>query len=443
MVRLMKEIVSRGLHDIEFLRSSVENFDQFLSALKTEEVETREDVRDAARLMGAERKLVFLLGPMVARSANGYELSRLVANLAFLCGQPESVFFLFQGCNELGAWEMGCAPDRLPGDLSLEDTSATELLRNVWEADVDVQRGLDALGMIRAAEAGDVKALVLLGVDPFAIFPDSERTRNALGGLDLLVRTTMFTPREGETAEIVFPSTAITEADGTYINTEGRVQRVSKIVDPPGTARPNARFLIDLAGKLGPAMGFLTAKDVFEEIRAICPKWRNLSWVDLGRPGGVSLWNGDGRDGEQSGTPQFAAFLPDSRPSNSEAPPERPWKVIPEERTVQPGDGIVSGRSYRLARFTQDDVARMNRVDASTIGAKSGSSLVLRSDVGEVKVRLVVDPEVPPSGIVVPSGGPGYMLQRLISWPKEEDALWVGTVSLCPLSWRRSDGARV
>ena len=223
----------------------------------------------------------------------------------------------------------------------------------------------------------------------------------------------------------------MTEADGTYINTEGRVQRMLKIVDPPGAARPNARFLIDLAGKLGPAMGFLTARDVFEEIRTVCPNWNHLSWADVGQRGGVPLPSGDGRDvplSEQSVQRRFAAYpLPDSYASAPEPHPDRPWKVIPEERMVHPGDGVVSSRSYRLARFAHQDVARMNPVDASAIGLEKGGWVVLRSYVGEAKVKLVLDPDVPPSGIVLPSGGPSYVLQRLLSWPDED----------LPLSWDR------
>jgi formate dehydrogenase (NADP+) alpha subunit len=431
MVQFMKELVACGLQDTDFLSNQVEDSEQLLSALRTDAAEIREDVRHAVGLMSAGGNVVFLLGPLVAGSTNSYLLSRLVANLAFLLGQPESLFFLFQGCNEPGAREMGCVANRLPGDLSPEDPSARNTLSKVWESDVVFEPGLDAMGMIRSAEAGDLRALLLIGVEPFAVFPDTERTRKALSGVDLIVRTAMFSSRGEEVANVLFPSTAMTEADGTFINTEGRVQRISKIVDPPGAARPNARFLIDLAGKLGSAMGFLTAKDVFEEIRTVCPNWTDLSWADMGQRGGVPLPSGDGRDGlrgEQSADKRFVAYpLPESSAPASDAHPDRPWKVIPEETMVHPGDGVVSSRSYRLARFKHSDVARVNPADASAIGVEKGGWVVLRSDVGEAKVKLVLDPYVPPSGIVIPSGGPSYVLQRLISWPDEE----------LPVAWDR------
>ena len=176
------------------MSANVRNSEELLSALRTDATETRDDVRNAVQLMSTGGKVIFLLGPLVARSSEAYLLTRLVANLAFLCGQPESLFFLFQGCNEPGAREMGCAPNRLPGDLPLEDMSARDTLGKAWESDVVSKPGLDAMGMIRSAEAGDLKALVLLGVEPFAVFPDTERTRKALAGMDLVVRTAMFSP---------------------------------------------------------------------------------------------------------------------------------------------------------------------------------------------------------------------------------------------------------
>ncbi len=423
MMQLMRELVINRLQHDDFLQSHVQNADEFFSRVQLEKPVVRADIEEAIRLMAKDRKLVFLLGSMLARSIKGVILARLAANLAFLCGQPESIFALFQGSNELGAWDMGCSPDRLPGGLPLEDPKALETLRDAWQSEISVDRGLDAMEMIRAAEEGKLRALVFLGVDPLTSFPDTERTRKALDAMDLVVRTAMFPAGQQEVAEFVFPATAITEADGTYTNIEGRVQRVSKIADPPGTARPNARFLVDLAGRMGTATGFLTAKDVFEEIRTVCPAWADLSWRGVGRPGGLRLpIDGDQHAeavGQLSGS-GFVAYVPsDSFVPAPEVRSGHPWKIFPEERLAHPGYGVVSGRSFRLARFAKEDVARINPGDASTIRVFEGQRVLLRTDVGQVKLRLMFDSAVPRMGIVVPSGGPRYLLERLLSWSDE------------------------
>jgi predicted molibdopterin-dependent oxidoreductase YjgC len=277
--------------------------------------------------------------------------------------------------------------------------------------------------MLRAAEEGALRALVFLGVDPLGCFPDTVRTKKALDGMDLVVRTGMFPAGEREEAGFVFPLTAITEADGTYTNVEGRVQRVSKIADPPGSARPNARFLVDLAGRMGTAMGFLTAKDIFEELRTVCPKWSDLSWKGAGKSGGLPLPISGGRDAEEVQRPNgfsYVAYVPSDSCPGPAACSERPWKIFPEERLTHPGYDMISGRSFRLAGFAKEDVARISPADASTIGAGEGQRVALCTDVGRVELRLKFDPAVPRSGLVVPSGGPSYLLERLLSWPEEE-----------------------
>lgn len=431
--QLMKEIVSAKLHDERFVLDNVLDGEQFLSDLKAQQrdVPVRQEIKQLARIIGGGRKSFFLFGSRVARATRGYILSRLLVDLSLLCGQPDNILFLFEGCNEVGAWELGCAPDMLPGSLFSTDREALELLRTAWGSeDIVFNRGADAMGMVREAERGEIKALLLLGVDPLATFPDTERTRKALLKPDLLLRTGMFPAVGEELAHIVLPTAAITETDGTYVSTEGRVQRVSKIVDPPGNARPTARFLLDLAGRLGSPLGYLTARDIFEEITKTCPAWSGLSWDDTGKVGGALLGNPGGTRGatEAGQVGKWAPYLPpDFFPSPPQPSSDRPWKMYPEAQTAHPGDGVVSRRSRRLGRFGNAPFVRMNPNDTKRIGAKNDSWVVLQSQVGEVRVKVIEDVEVPQSGVIIPSMGPLYILQRLLPWPEE----------YCPPGWDR------
>ncbi len=433
LAQLMTEIVSANLHDETFVLNNVFNAEEFISDLRGQlrGVPVRSEIKQVARLIGKGRKSIFLFGSRVARATQGYILSRFLVDLALLCGQPDNVLFLFEGCNEVGAWELGCAPDRLPGSLVSMDREALEFFRNRWSRpDMTLKRGLDAMGMIRAAERGELKALLFLGVDPLAVFPDSQRTQKALSLPDLVVRTGMFRAIGEETAHIVFPTAAITETDGTYVSTEGRVQRVSKLSDPPGTARPTARFILDLAGMLGYPLDFVSASDVFEEITRTCLAWSSLTWEAVGKVGGVLLGHPENDGGYAktcSGRKWVAYPPPDSFAAPPQPPPGRPWKVYPEAQTAHPGDGVVSGRSPRLARMGEIASVRMNPNDMQRVGAKKGSWIRLGSEVGEVKARVIEDVEVPASGLVIPAAGPRYIFQRLLPWPEE----------YCPAGWDR------
>ncbi len=430
---LMKELVARNLHDEKFLRAGIKNADEFINRLKPPpgEKSSSEEVKQAARLMGRGRKIFILIGPMLARVTQGYILARLAADLAFLCGQPERVLFLGEGTNEKGVWDLGCAPDRLPGACRLGDSGMLEILKGLWGPDIVQRPGLDAMGMLRDAEKGRLKALVLMGADPLAVFPDTERTRKALARVDLIIRTGMFPATIYETAGIVFPSTAITEADGTYMNMEGRVQRMGKVANPPGDARPTARFLLDLAGLLGYPMGFVTARDIFDEIRRVCPTWEPLRWEDVGKSGGRKPLAPEGAgSSEERGEPRqrLVPYTPPDSFATPPAPPlERPFRVHPEERMLHPGDGVLSARSNRLTTAGQSSLIRIHPEDAALVGAKKGSLVMLRSDVGEATARADLDSNVPRSGVAVPSGGPDYILQRLLPWPEE----------YCPPCWDR------
>lgn len=430
LVEVMREIVLQKLHDTGFLQVHVRNGDELLAQLRPrpDQEPAPQELKEAARLMGGGRKTIFLLGHMAAGAARGYILGRLLANLALLCGRPDNVIFLFDGSNEAGVRLLGCVPDRLPGALVSKDLSNLEDLRLAWGTEPVAERGLDAMEMIRAAESGELKALLLFGVDPSALFPETERTRRALSNMSLVVRTGMFPPVGAETAHAVLPTAAVTETDGTYVNLEGQIQRVTKMVDPPGHARATARFILDLAGMLGSPLGFITAKEIFEEITSVCPSWRTVEWEEAGKPGGVRrdeppLGVRDPGDG-----PQFAPYMLPRRFTPSPiGPPDRLFKVYPEEVTVHPGDGVQSRMSFRLGGYEGSDEVRMHPEDASMIGAAQGTRVVVRSEVGEITAAVKLDPDTPRNGLVMPAAGSRYLLQKVLPWPEEH----------CPLSWDR------
>jgi predicted molibdopterin-dependent oxidoreductase YjgC len=430
LVKVMEEIVLGNLHDAGFLQAQVRNGDELLAQLrpKPQEEEAPEELNHAARLIGGGRKTVFLLGHMAAGAARGYILSRLAANLALLCGRPDSVIFLFDGPNEAGMRLVGCVPDRLPGALVAKDRSTLEHLRLAWKTQPVTERGLDAMEMIRAGESGELKSLLLFGVDPFALFPETDRIGRALSNMSLVVRAGMFPPVGAEAAHAVLPTTAVTETDGTYVNIEGRIQRVTKIMDPPGHARASARAILDLAGLLGSPLGFITAKEVFEEITSICPSWNRVKWAQAGQPGGVRPGGPSLAAGASEEELRFVPYLlPGGCATSSGSPPDSHFKLYPEEQTGHPGDGVQSRMSFRLSAYNGSDTVRLHPEYAERLGLTDGRRVVVRSAAGEFAAVVKLDPDVPEDGLVVPAAGPRYFLQKVLPWPEEH----------CPLSWDR------
>ncbi|MEJ2715555.1 MAG: molybdopterin-dependent oxidoreductase, partial [Deltaproteobacteria bacterium] len=161
LIQLIKELVAGNLHDEEFVLQHVMNAEDFLAGIKRQPNEqgSSEKVAWAAAFMGGGRKTVFLLGPLVARATQGYIITRLVADLAILCGQPHHIRFLFEGCNEMGTWELGCTSARPSGCLGTIDPSSRVTLQDAWGTDAVFDRGLDAMSMLQSAENGDLKGL--------------------------------------------------------------------------------------------------------------------------------------------------------------------------------------------------------------------------------------------------------------------------------------------
>jgi predicted molibdopterin-dependent oxidoreductase YjgC len=168
----------------------------------------------------------------------------------------------------LGAIDMGLAPGILPGRVALDDAHAWFV--DAWgSAPEDV--GLDAHGILSAAADGNIHALVLLGADPLADFPDRALARRALAAAGLVIAVDLFATDSVRQADVVFPAAGYAERPATTTNLEGRITRLGQKVTPPGTARPDWMIAVDLAARLGDDLGFESPDDIWNEIERVAP----------------------------------------------------------------------------------------------------------------------------------------------------------------------------
>src|SRR5439155_2138756 len=150
--------------------------------------------------------------------------------------------------NVQGALDMGLAPGVLPGRVSLE--AGTSWFAETW-ARVPEARGLDTTGMLTAAADGNVRALVLLGADPLADFPDRPLARRALERASFVVAVDCFATESTAEADVVLPAAAFAERPGSTTNQEGRISRLSQKITGPGVAWPDWMIAAELAFRLG------------------------------------------------------------------------------------------------------------------------------------------------------------------------------------------------
>jgi NADH-quinone oxidoreductase subunit G len=183
--------------------------------------------------------------------------------------------------NVLGALDMGLAPGVLPGRVSLD--AGRQWFSDAWSR-LPEERGLDATGILSAAAEGRIQALLLLGADPLADFPDRALARRALAGAGFVVAVDLFLTESARQADVVLAAAGPGEKSGTTTNIEGRVSVLNQKVTAPGTARPDWILAAEVASRLGHDLGFESLRSLFDEIERLAPSHAGVTMELLGRP---------------------------------------------------------------------------------------------------------------------------------------------------------------
>jgi formate dehydrogenase major subunit len=191
--------------------------------------------------------------------------------------------------NVQGGGDMGAIPNKLPGFQDIEqDADARARFKAAWGTPIIPKYGWHLTAMFEAMERGELTTLYVIGENPAQSEADARRARHLLENLDFLVAQDIFLTRTGELADVVLPASASwCESEGTVTNSERRVQRVRKALDPPGSARDDLAILCDIANRLGCNWGQPTAEQVWNELRSLSPMHRGMSYARLEALGGI------------------------------------------------------------------------------------------------------------------------------------------------------------
>ena len=234
-----------------------------------------DDLRAAAALL-ADRPLTVLVGrTSVAESPA--PTARAAARLARAFPGARFLPLLRRG-GAAGAIDVGLAPGLLPGRRTLE--LAGDSYRAAWGA-VPTERGADAAGILRAAAAGRIEVLVLLGADPLADFPDRRLARQALEGAGTVIAVDVFNTASVGCADVVLPTASFGERAGTHVNIEGRATPVTSQITPPPLVRRDWEIAAELAQRLGADLGLTSPDEAWAELVALSPLHAGAGWDDV------------------------------------------------------------------------------------------------------------------------------------------------------------------
>ncbi len=428
---LMHIILREGWQDEAFIRERTEGFDELKRIVSkyTPEVTSEitgvpvEDLELAARMLGENRPGALLYAMGITQHTTGVANVMACANLQMLLGNlgvPGGGVNPLRGQNNVqGACDMGGLPDVFPGYQKVTDANARAKFEAAWGVKLPDYAGLTVTEMLNAAQAGEVKCLYIIGENPMTSEPDLNHTRHSLNSTEFIVVQDLFMSETAQFADVILPAAASAEKEGTFTNTERRVQRVRKAVEPPGEAQPDDWIIIQIARRML-ALGatspdpsapwanwdYESMADIWKEINALTPIYAGVTWERL-EAGEQLHWPVPSPD--HPGTPilhtkQFSRGLGRFIANDHVPPAERPDDEFPLVLTTGRvlyhwHGGEMTHRAQGLEAMYPQALVEINPKDARKVGIQDGDLIKVTSRRGEIISRAQVTDRVEP-GII-------------------------------------------
>ncbi len=418
LMGMMKVIVDEGLHDSTFIEKRCENFDALQESLKdfdltfVEKVTgvSQNQIAEAARMYATNHPATILYAMGITQHSHGTDNVIAIANLAMLTGnigKAGSGVNPLRGQNNVqGACDMGALPNVYPGYQAVATPAIREKFEVAWGGTSSLTPGLTITETFEAAYQGAVKALYIVGENPVLSDPDASHVREALGKLEFLVVQDIFLSETAQLADVVLPGVTFAERDGTFTNTERRVQRVRKAIEPVGNSKPDWWITCQMAQRMGgKGFSFTHPSQIMDEIASLTPSYGGISYERLD-DGGLQ-WPCP--TPEHPGTPilhtkQFTRgkgrFMPLEYKPPVELPDDEYPLVLTTGRSLfQFHTGTMSRKVAGLNVFRSEELVEINPEDALALGIADGEMVKVISRRGEVTAKAKVT-EASPVGVV-------------------------------------------
>jgi len=419
---MMHVIIKEGLEDKEYIKSRTEGFEELKELVRdytpeyVEKITTipKEKLIEAARIYATMKKAMIVYSMGIPQHTTGVDNVKSLANLAMLTGHvgfPSTGVNPLRGQNNVqGACDLGALSNVYSGYQKVTDEAVRKKFENGWGVkDLPGNVGLTVTEIISEAGEGKVKGLYIMGENPVMSDPDQNHVRKCLEKTEFLVVQDIFMSDTAMYADVVLPGASFAEKDGTFTNTERRCERIQKIIDPPGEAKPDWEILCKVAKSCGfTGMDYKDPSEIMEEIRELTPIYGGMSYARLS-PHGLQ-WPCPTL--EHPGTPYLhkdkfskgkGTFMP------------RPF-IEPRENPDEEFDFILStgriywhwhtrtmtGRTSTLEREAPKPYVEINPEDAKELGVKNRELVKVASRRGEVRILALVTDRVAKKSCFIP-----------------------------------------
>ncbi|MDP2871704.1 MAG: formate dehydrogenase subunit alpha [Bacillota bacterium] len=418
LMGMMRVIVDEGLQDETFIQERCENFEAFRTSLEGFSLDFVERITgvpgelvvQAARMFATTKPASILYAMGITQHSHGTDNVLAIANLAMLTGnvgKPSSGVNPLRGHNNVqGSCDVGALPDFLTGYQRVAEGAIRAKFESAWGCRLNPSPGLTLVEMSEAVQQGQIKAIYLIGENPALSEPDIQQVINSLDKLEFLVVQDIFLSETARKADVVLPACSFAEKDGTFTNTERRVQRIRKAISEIGDSKPDWWITCQIAQKMG-GQGFeyKHPSEILEEISQLTPIYAGISYRRLERK---SLqWPCPSAD--HPGTPflhkeSFARgkgrFMPLTYKPSLELPDgEFPFILTTGRNLYHFHTGTLTRRIDGLNRLSKEEQVEINPTDAQRLGIEDSELIKVLSRRGEVVAKARVTEAVPP-GVV-------------------------------------------
>jgi formate dehydrogenase alpha subunit len=418
---LMHVILEEGLHDEAYIRDRTEGFEAVREVVKAytpgavEQITgiPAENLVAAARLFGQAETAAVLYAMGITQHTTGTDNVKSLANLTLLTGNvgvPNAGLNPLRGQNNVqGACDMGALPNVYSGYQQVSDPAVRARMAKAWQMDsLPEKEGRTLTEMFQAALAGEIRAIYIVGENPMLSDPDLKHLEQALRKLDLLVVQDIFLTETAQVAHVVLPGASFAEKDGTFTNTERRVQRVRQAVEPVGDARADWEAIAELSTRMGYEMAYESPEQIMDEIAAVTPSYggihysriehRGLQWPCPApdHPGTTFLHKGQ----FPRGRGLFHAI-------DYQAPPEVPDEQYPLYLSTgrvlyHYHTGSMTRRSAGMVDRVSECEMEISAADAARLGIADGAPVRVRSRRGEIGAKAKITNRAVAGTIFIP-----------------------------------------
>jgi predicted molibdopterin-dependent oxidoreductase YjgC len=415
-------ILRENLADKDFIENRTENFDAFAESVAECTPEWAEkitgvpaaDIEEAAKIYGSAERAAIFYTMGITQHTSGTDNVKSLANLALMTGnlgKPSAGLNPLRGQNNVqGASDMACAPTVFPGYQRVDDDTVRKRFEELWSCTLSGKPGLTATEMSRAMVDGSIEAMWVMGENPVMSDPNLCHAREAFSKVKFLVVQDIFLTETAEFADVVLPAAAYAEKEGTFTNTERRVQRVRQALLPPKGACNDLSIIQAISERMNPdrkgawpddfqpgsdRMDVAEVEEIFNEITKVWPAVAGINYERL-EANGIQ-WPCPAED--HPGTPVLfengfprglASFTPITWRESEELPDdEYPFILTTGRVLYQYHTGTMTRRSQVIERADRGPVIEMNPSDIGRLQIKDGERVRVESRRGTITLPVL------------------------------------------------------